>query len=90
VINGLDNLLATGDSAAVQNAFNQIQPSQYKELGQLSFLNNEVVNRTVGSQQQNLRESLWVEKELEAYAGSAALSPQRVASFHIWQKAPKG
>ena len=74
----------------MQNAFNQIQPFQYKELGQLSFLNNEVVNRTVGSQQQNLRESLWVEKELEAYAGSAALSPQRVASFHHLAKNAKG
>jgi fibronectin-binding autotransporter adhesin len=90
VINGLDTLLATGDPAVVQNAFNQIQPSQYKELGQISFLNNEVVNRTVGSQQQNLRESLWVEKELEAYTGSAALSPQRVASFHHLAKSAKG
>jgi fibronectin-binding autotransporter adhesin len=90
VINGLDNFLQAGNSAAVQNAFNQIQPSQYKELGQLSFLNNEVVNRTVGSQQQNLRESLWVEKELEAYAGSGAISPQRVASFHHLAKSAKG
>jgi outer membrane autotransporter protein len=90
VINGLDTLLAAGDPAVVQNAFNQIQPSQYKELGQLSFLNNEVVNRTVGTQQQNLRESLWVNKELEAYAGSATLSPQRVASFHHLAKSAKG
>ena len=90
VINGLDTLLATGDSAAVQNSFNQIQPSQYKELGQLSFLQNELVNRTVGSQQQNLRESLWVEKELEAYAGCAAISPQRAASFHHLAKSAKG
>jgi outer membrane autotransporter protein len=90
VINGLDTLLLTENSVAVQNAFNQIQPSQYKELGQISFLQNELVNRTVGSQQQNLRESLWVEKELEAYAGSAALSPQRVASFNTLAKSAKG
>ncbi|MBY0292671.1 MAG: autotransporter-associated beta strand repeat-containing protein, partial [Alphaproteobacteria bacterium] len=43
----LDGLLLTGHTAAVENAFNQIQPSQYKELGQISFLQNELVNRTV-------------------------------------------
>ncbi|MBX9622072.1 MAG: autotransporter domain-containing protein [Alphaproteobacteria bacterium] len=90
VINGLDAMLQAEDSAAVQYAFNQIQPSQYKELGQISSLNNELVNRTVGSQQQNLRESLWIEKELEVYAENEALSPQRVASFHHLAKSAKG
>lgn len=89
IIEELDVFLLL-DQAALRNAFNQIQPSQYKELGQISFLHNELVNRTVSSQQQNLRESLWMEKELETYAESAAISPQRVASFRHLAKSAKG
>ncbi|MBY0502257.1 MAG: autotransporter domain-containing protein, partial [Alphaproteobacteria bacterium] len=78
----LDGLLLTGHTKAVQNAFNQIQPAQYGDLGGISFLHNELVNKTVSTQQQYLRESRWIDTELRNREGVFAnFSPKELASF---------
>jgi autotransporter-associated beta strand protein len=78
----LDGLLLTGHTKAVDNAFNQIQPAQYGDLGGISFLHNELVNKTVSTQQQYLRESRWIDTELRNREGVFAnFSPKQLASF---------
>ncbi|MBS0272666.1 MAG: autotransporter domain-containing protein [Proteobacteria bacterium] len=78
IIKLLDGLLDVGDVAGTKHAFSQIQPSQYRELGMLSFTNNELVSRTVQSQQQYLRETHRVEVELKELEG---VPLKRAASF---------
>lgn len=78
VIAILDGMLVTGDTAGLTNAFNQIQPSQYRETGMLSFLNSELVSKTVQTQQQYLRETHRLETELKQLEG---VSSERVAGF---------
>jgi autotransporter-associated beta strand protein len=78
----LDGLLLTGHTKAVDNAFNQIQPAQYGDLGGISFLHNELLNKTVSTQQQYLRESRWIDTELRNREGIFAnFSPKQLASF---------
>ncbi len=79
VIGVLDTYLAAENVAGLTHAFNQIQPSQYRELGLLSFLNSELVSETVRSQQQYLRETNRLSTELKQLEG---VSSERVASFH--------
>jgi autotransporter-associated beta strand protein len=78
----LDGLLLTGHTKAVDNAFNQIQPAQYGELGGISFLHNELVNKTVSTQQQYLRESRWIDTELRNREGVfSTFSPKQLTEF---------
>ncbi|MBY0501904.1 MAG: autotransporter-associated beta strand repeat-containing protein, partial [Alphaproteobacteria bacterium] len=82
VINILDGLLLTENTPLVNNAFNQIQPAQYGDLGGISFLHNELVNKTVSTQQQYLRESRWIDTELRNREGAFAnFSPKELSNF---------
>jgi outer membrane autotransporter protein len=79
IIQLLDGMLLTGNVAGLTNALDQIQPSQYRETGLLSFLSSELVEKNVQLQQQYLRETHHLEGELRKLDG---VSSKRAASFY--------